>query len=53
MKNSVIQGIASYIVQRNLKTIKDIVNRLIAGVNPQSSIGILDNYVPEIRLCLI
>lgn len=47
MKNFALTGIAGYIAPRHLIAIKDTGNRLIAAVDPNDSVGILDSYFPE------
>jgi UDP-N-acetyl-2-amino-2-deoxyglucuronate dehydrogenase len=47
MKNFAITGAAGYIAPRHLKAIKDTGNNLVAAVDPNDSVGILDRYFPE------
>ncbi len=48
MKNFAITGVAGYIAPRHLQAIKDTGNRLIAAVDPNDSVGILDHYSTDI-----
>lgn len=47
MKNFAITGVAGYVAPRHLKAIKDTGNRLVAAVDPNDSVGILDSYFPD------
>ncbi len=47
MKNFALTGVAGYIAPRHLKAIKDTGNRLVAAVDPQDSVGILDSFFPD------
>jgi UDP-N-acetyl-2-amino-2-deoxyglucuronate dehydrogenase len=47
MKNFAITGVAGYIAPRHLQAIKDTGNRLVAAMDPNDSVGILDKYFPE------
>lgn len=47
MKNFAIIGAAGYIAPRHMKAIKDTGNNLIAALDKNDSVGILDNYFPE------
>ena len=47
MKNFAITGVAGYIAPRHLQAIKDTGNNLIASVDPNDSVGILDRYFPN------
>ncbi|HEY5368654.1 MAG TPA: Gfo/Idh/MocA family oxidoreductase [Hanamia sp.] len=47
MKNFALIGAAGYIAPRHMKAIKDTGNRLIAALDKNDSVGILDNYFPE------
>lgn len=40
-------GAAGYIAPRHLKAIKDTGNQLIAALDPNDSVGILDSYFPK------
>lgn len=48
MKNFAITGVAGYIAPRHLQAIKDTGNQLVAAVDPNDSVGILDKYFPEV-----
>lgn len=47
MKNFALTGIAGYIAPRHLKAIKETGNRLIAALDPNQSVGIIDSYFPD------
>lgn len=47
IKNFGITGVGGYIAPRHLKAIKDTGNNLIAAVDPNDSVGILDRFFPE------
>jgi UDP-N-acetyl-2-amino-2-deoxyglucuronate dehydrogenase len=47
MKNFAIIGVGGYIAPRHLKAIKDTGNSLIAALDKNDSVGILDSYFPE------
>lgn len=47
MKNFAITGVAGYIAPRHLQAIKDTGNKLIAALDINDSVGILDKYFPE------
>ena len=47
MKNFVLIGVAGYIAPRHLQAIKDTGNRLLAALDKNDSVGILDSYFPE------
>ena len=46
-KNFALIGAAGYIAPRHLQAIKDTGNRLVAAVDPNDSVGILDRYFPD------
>ncbi len=46
-KNFSIIGVGGYIAVRHLKAIKDTGNRLLASLDPNDSVGIIDSYFPE------
>ncbi|UCD17219.1 MAG: Gfo/Idh/MocA family oxidoreductase [Candidatus Zixiibacteriota bacterium] len=48
-KNFAITGVAGYVAPRHLKAIKETGNRLIAAVDPNDSVGILDSYFKQVR----
>ena len=47
MKNFALIGAGGYIAPRHMKAIKDTGNRLIAALDKNDSVGILDSYFPE------
>ena len=47
MKNFSLIGVAGYIAPRHLKAIKDTGNRLVAALDNNDSVGIMDSYFPE------
>jgi UDP-N-acetyl-2-amino-2-deoxyglucuronate dehydrogenase len=48
-KNFAITGVAGYIATRHLKAIKETGNRLVAAVDPNDSVGIIDSYFDDVR----
>lgn len=49
MKNFAMIGVAGYIAPRHLKAIQETGNRLVAAVDPNDAVGILDRYSYDIR----
>jgi UDP-N-acetyl-2-amino-2-deoxyglucuronate dehydrogenase len=49
LTNFALIGAAGYIAPRHLKAIHDTENRLVAAVDPNDSVGILDRYFPNAR----
>ncbi|PCJ51573.1 MAG: oxidoreductase [Planctomycetota bacterium] len=49
MKNFAITGVAGYIAPRHLKAIKATGNRLIAALDPNDSVGLLDQFDYDVR----
>ncbi len=47
MKNFVLIGAAGYIAPRHLKAIKGTGNNLLAALDKNDSVGIIDSYFPE------
>jgi UDP-N-acetyl-2-amino-2-deoxyglucuronate dehydrogenase len=47
MKNFAVTGVAGYIAPRHLKAIKETGNNLVAAIDPNDSVGILDQYSPD------
>ena len=47
MKNFAIIGVAGYIAPRHMKAIKDTGNQLVAALDPQDSVGIIDSLFPD------
>jgi UDP-N-acetyl-2-amino-2-deoxyglucuronate dehydrogenase len=48
MKNFAIIGVGGYIAPRHLKAIKETGNRLVAALDVNDSVGILDSYFPDV-----
>jgi UDP-N-acetyl-2-amino-2-deoxyglucuronate dehydrogenase len=47
MKNFALIGAAGYIAVRHMKAIKDTGNNLVAALDKNDSVGIIDNYFPN------
>lgn len=47
MKNFALVGTAGYIAPRHMKAIKETGNSLVAALDPNDSVGILDSYFPQ------
>jgi UDP-N-acetyl-2-amino-2-deoxyglucuronate dehydrogenase len=47
MKRFILIGAAGYIAPRHMKAIKDTGNRLVAALDPNDSVGIIDSYFPD------
>jgi UDP-N-acetyl-2-amino-2-deoxyglucuronate dehydrogenase len=47
MKNFALIGAAGYIAPRHMKAIKDTENLLVAAVDKNDSVGVIDSYFPE------
>lgn len=47
MKNFALIGAAGYIAPRHMKAIRETGNRLVAALDPNDSVGIIDSYFPE------
>ena len=47
MKNFVLIGAAGYVAPRHMQAIRDTNNDLIAAVDPNDSVGVIDSYFPE------
>ena len=47
MKNFALIGAAGYIAPRHMKAIKDTGNLLVAAVDKNDSVGVIDSYFPE------
>lgn len=47
MKNFALIGAAGYIAPRHMQAIRDTGNRLVCALDPNDSVGIIDNYFPE------
>lgn len=48
-KNFAITGVGGYVAPRHLKAIQDTGNRLVAAVDPNDSVGILDSYSYNVK----
>lgn len=48
-KNFAIIGVGGYVAPRHLKAIRETGNRLVAAVDPNDSVGILDRYSYDVR----
>ncbi|WP_417454778.1 Gfo/Idh/MocA family oxidoreductase [Kiloniella sp.] len=48
-KTFALIGAAGYIAPRHMKAIKDTGNHLIAALDPNDSVGIIDSYFPQTR----
>ena len=46
-KNFALIGAAGYIAPRHMKAIKDTQNDLLAAVDKNDSVGIIDSYFPQ------
>ena len=49
MRNFALIGAAGYIAPRHMKAIKETGNDLVAALDPNDTVGILDSYFPEAR----
>lgn len=49
MKNFALIGAAGYIAPRHMQAIKETGNHLIAALDPNDSVGIIDSHFPEAR----
>lgn len=47
MKNFAMIGAAGYIAPRHMKAIKDTGNSLVAALDPNDSVGIIDSHFPD------
>lgn len=47
MKNFALIGAAGYIAPRHMQAIKETNNRLVAAMDPNDSVGIMDSYFPD------
>lgn len=48
-RNFAVIGAAGYIAPRHLRAIRDVQGNLVAAVDPNDSVGILDGYSHEVR----
>ena len=49
MKNFAVIGVGGYVAPRHLQAIHETGNRLVAAVDPNDSVGILDRFSYEVR----
>jgi UDP-N-acetyl-2-amino-2-deoxyglucuronate dehydrogenase len=49
LKNFALIGAAGFIAPRHLKAIHETGNRLVAAIDPNDSVGVLDRYFPNAR----
>ena len=49
MRNFAIIGVGGYVAPRHLRAIQETGNRLVAAVDPNDSVGILDRYSYDVR----
>lgn len=49
MKNFAVIGVGGYIAPRHLEAIIKTGNRIVAALDPNDSVGILDRYAPDAR----
>lgn len=47
MKNFALIGAAGFVAPRHMKAIKDTGNKLVAALDPNDSVGILDSFFPD------
>ena len=47
LKNFALIGAAGYIAPRHMRAIKDTGNELVAALDPNDSVGIIDRYLPK------
>ncbi|WP_340302390.1 Gfo/Idh/MocA family oxidoreductase [Roseobacter sp. HKCCD7870] len=47
MKSFAMIGVAGYIAPRHMQAIRDTGNALVAALDPNDSVGIIDSYFPE------
>ena len=47
MKNFALIGASGYIAPRHMKAVLDTGNRLVAAMDPNDSVGIMDSYFPK------
>jgi UDP-N-acetyl-2-amino-2-deoxyglucuronate dehydrogenase len=48
-KNFAVTGVGGFVAPRHLKAIQDSGNRLVAAVDPQDAVGILDRFAFDVR----
>ena len=49
MKNFALLGAAGFVAPRHMKAITETGNRLVAALDPNDSVGIIDSYAPDAR----
>lgn len=49
MKKFALIGAAGFVAPRHMKAIKDTGNELVAALDPNDSVGVLDSYFPECK----
>ena len=49
MKNFALIGAAGYIAPRHMMAVRDTGNNLVAALDPNDSVGIIDSYFPEAK----
>ena len=49
MYNFALIGAAGYVAPRHMNAIKDTGNELVAALDPNDSVGIIDSYFPEAK----
>ena len=49
MKNFALIGAAGYIAPRHMLAVRDTGNNLVAALDPNDSVGIIDSYFPEAK----
>lgn len=47
MKNFALIGVGGFVAPRHLKAIKETENRLVAALDPNDSVGVMDSYFPD------
>lgn len=47
MKNFALIGVGGFVAPRHLKAIKETENRLVAALDPNDSVGVIDSYFPD------
>jgi len=52
MLNFALIGVAGYVAPRHMQAISYTQNKLVAAVDPNDSVGIIDNYFPEANFFL-
>ena len=49
MKNFALTGASGFVAPRHFRAIRDTGNRLVAAVDPNDSVGVLDQYSFDVR----